>query len=119
MKKTLLTIVALGIGVAYAASSYSVNLYRPTNVNGTEFKPGECKVEVQGDKVIFKQGKTSVEAPARIETRAQKFGSTTVGYNGESANGQIQEIRLGGTKTILVFGEPVKTQAAAGADAQR
>jgi hypothetical protein len=118
MKKALLTIVAFGFGVASAASNYSVDLYRATNVNGTEFKPGVCKVEVQGDKVIFKQGKTTAETQARVETRTQKFESTTVGYNGETANGQIQEIRLGGTKTMLVFDQAGKTTAA-GAEGQR
>ena len=92
----------IGLSIAYAASSYRVTLYRPTSVNGTELKPGDYKVEVLGDKVLIKQGKTSVEAPVRIETRSTKFDATSVDYSGDNAR-QLHEIRLGGTSTMLVF----------------
>ena len=113
MKKLLLSVAVLSLSAAYAASSYRVTLYRPSNVNGTELKAGECKVEVLGDKVLIKQGKTSVEAPVKVETRSTKFDATSVGYNGESTN-QIQEIRLGGTSTMLKFESAAPAMAAGG-----
>lgn len=114
MKKALAAIFAVGISVAYAASSYHVTLYKPTTVNGTQLKPGDCKLELQGDKLIIKQGKTSVESNVTVQNGNHKFDATTVGYNGESSNNQVQEIRLGGTTTKLLFDGGAKAAAANG-----
>jgi len=112
MKKTLAVMFALAIGVAYAASSYHVTLYKATTVNGTQLKPGDVKVELQGDKVILKQGKTTVESNVTVQNGTQKFADSTVGYNGESSNNQVQEIRIGGTTTKILFESGAKTAAA-------
>jgi hypothetical protein len=103
MKKALVSLLFLSLSLAYAGSSYHVDLYRPTVVNGTQFKAGECKVELHDNKLTFKQGKTTAEATVKVETNAQKFPSTTVGYVGEGPGNELQEIRLGGTTTKLVF----------------
>ena len=112
MKKALLIVSALGASLAFAASSYNVTLYRPTNVNGTELKAGTVKVELAGDKVVIKQGKTTVEAPVTVETKSAKFISTQVGYDADHPD-QIQDIRLAGTSTIVTFGSPAKALATA------
>ena len=114
MKKALTLIFAIGISVAYAASSYHVTLYKPTTVNGTQFKAGDCKIELQGDKVVIKQGKTTAESSVTVQKGTQKFADTSVSYDGDSANNQVQEIRLGGTSTKLLFGGVEKTAAAGG-----
>ena len=114
MKKALVTIFALGLSVAYAASSYNVTLYKSTTVNGTQLKPGDYKLEIQGNKAVFKQGRTTAESTVRVENGEQKFLSTSVGYEGESANNQIQEIRIGGTSLKLLFDQDGKATAAAG-----
>ena len=114
MKKAVAVLFALGISVAYAASSYHVTLYKPTTINGTQLKPGDVKLEPQGDKVVVKQGKTSVESSVTVENGAHKFDATTVGYVGDSSNNQVQEIRLGGTTTKLVFEAGAKTAAGGG-----
>jgi hypothetical protein len=111
MKKALLAIFALGLSVAYAASSYHVTLYKSTNVNGTELKAGDYKLEIQGNKAVFKQGHTTAESTVRVENGEQKFLSTSVGYEGNSAN-QIQEIRIGGTTVKLLFDQDGKAAAA-------
>jgi hypothetical protein len=103
MKKALVSLLFLSLSLAYAGSSYHVDLYRTTVVNGTQFKAGECKVELHDNKLTFKQGKTTAEATVKVETNAQKFPSTTVGYVGEGPGNELQEIRLGGTTTKLVF----------------
>ncbi len=104
MKKALLGLMCLGLSLASAASStYRVNLYRATMVNGTELKAGECKVELHDNKVVFKQGKVSAEATVKVETSTQKFLSTTVGYAGDGSGGTLQEIRVGGTTTKVLF----------------
>jgi hypothetical protein len=111
MKKALAVIFALGISVVYAASTYHVTLYKPTTINGTQLKPGDVKLELQGDKVVIKQGKTSVESSVTVENGAHKFDASSVGYVGDSTNNQIQEIRLGGTTTKLLFEAGAKTAA--------
>src|SRR5205807_1513458 len=102
--------LTLAISVAYAGTSYRLNLYRPTTVNGTELKAGEVKIELQDNKVILKQGKTTAEATVRVETGGQKFLSTSVGYGGDASPSDIQEIRLGGTSTKLLFEGQVGTK---------
>ncbi len=82
MKKALTILMAVGISVAYAASSYHVTLSKATTVNGTELKPGEYKVEVQGDKAILKHGKTEVETNVTVEHAPQKFNLTAVCVHG-------------------------------------
>jgi hypothetical protein len=103
MKKAVVSLLFLGLGLAYAGSSYRVDLYRSTVVNGTQFKAGECKVELHDNKLVFKQGKTSAETIVKVETNSTKFPSTTVGYVGEGPGNELQEIRLGGTTTKLIF----------------
>jgi hypothetical protein len=65
------------------------------------------KVEVNGDKVILKQGKTTAEANVKIENAAEKFRYNLVGY--VAGGNEVKEIVLGGTNTKLVF---AKSEAA-------
>jgi len=111
MKKALVSFLFLGLSFAYAGSTYRVDLYRPTLVNGTQFKAGECKVELHDNKLVFKQGKVSAETTVKVETNAQRFPSTTVGYLGGGAGNELQEIRLGGTTTKLLFEQSVYAAA--------
>ena len=106
MKNVLLGLLFVGFNVASAASSYHVNLYRPTTVNGTELKAGECKVEIHDNKLTIKQGKVSAQTTVKLEQGAQKFISTTLGYAGDGSGSELQEIRLGGTNTKVVFEQP-------------
>jgi hypothetical protein len=111
MKKAIAVILALGISAAYAASSYQFTLYKATTVNGTQLKPGAVKLDLQGDKVVIKQGKTSVESNVTVRNAEHKFNASSVTYNADAAD-QIQEIRLGGTSTKLLFDSGAKTAAA-------
>ncbi len=113
MKKAIAVILAIGMSAAYAASSYQVTLYKPTTINGTQLKPGSVKVEVQGDKVVIKQGKTSVESNVTVQNGERKFEASSVTYNAAAID-QVQEIRLGGTATKLLFDSGAKTASADG-----
>src|SRR5271155_562713 len=110
MKKVLAVMFALGISAAYAASSYHVTLYKATTINGTQLKAGDVKLELQGDKVVIKQGKTSVESNVTVQNVEHKFNASSVTYNAEATD-QVQEIRLGGTATKLLFDSGAKTAA--------
>jgi len=102
MHKKLVVCFAImsALTVAVAANTYKVDFYQATVMNGTTFKPGECKLELKDNQVILKQGKTTAEAAVKVENGPNKFNATSVGY---TDGGHIQEIRLGGTTTKLVF----------------
>lgn len=110
MKKVMTISALFGMSLAFAGSNYNVTLYGPADINGTQFQAGELKVQLQGEKAILKQGKISTEAPVQVETKPSKFVATSVDTN----DGKLREIRLGGTATILVFGNSSKIAATEG-----
>jgi hypothetical protein len=112
MKKAIAVMLAIGISAAYAASSYQFTLYKPTTINGTQLKAGPVKLDLQGDKVVIKQGKTSVESNVTVQNGERKFDASSVTYSADATD-QVQEIRLGGTATKLLFESGAKTAAAA------
>lgn len=97
--------------LATAANTFRVNLYKTTVVNGTTFKAGECKLELKDNQVVLKQGRNTAEAPVKIENGSDKFFSTSVGY---TDGDHIQEIRLGGTTTKVLFGDASNSSASSG-----
>ena len=103
MKTLFLTFATFGLAIASAASSYKVTLFQPTLVGGKELKPGVYKVEVKDATAVISQGKESVEAPVKAETADSKFSNTTVRYRNGDGKYRIEEIRIGGTSTRLVF----------------
>jgi hypothetical protein len=103
MKKILLTFATLAVAVASAASSYKVTLFQPSIVAGKELQPGVYKVELKEGTAVLSKGKESVEAPVKTETADTKFGSTSVRYRNGDGKFRIEEIRIGGTNTKLVF----------------
>jgi hypothetical protein len=104
MRKVLpLFVVLAGVAVA-GARSYTVSLTKPNMLGTTELKPGDYKIEVDGGKAVLRQGKTQTESPVKVEESDTKYDSNVVRYV-NSADGKlhIQEIRIGGTRTKLVF----------------
>ncbi|MBZ5585180.1 MAG: hypothetical protein LAQ30_23830 [Acidobacteriia bacterium] len=99
MFKKFMISAILALGVASAAS-YNVKLIQPSVVKGTELKPGEYRLNVENDKATFVKGKETVEASVKVENADQKYQTTSVRY---TAGSTISEIRVGGTKTRLVF----------------
>jgi hypothetical protein len=100
VKNILLGFASIALAVASAASSYNVTFYQPVMVNGSELKAGDYKVELKDDKTaVIKQGKTTTEAPVKVENDSQKYQRTAVRLNGM----QVEEIRIGGTSTRIVF----------------
>ena len=97
--KCMLGIGVFALAVASAATSYRVTFFSPSNVAGTEVKAGEYRLEVKDGKAVLKQGKTVVEAAVRVETADKKVSDNAIKYEGS----KVQEIRIGGTTTRLVF----------------
>jgi hypothetical protein len=112
-KRVFLVISAISMAVASAASNVNVNLYQPTTVNGTTFKSGEAKFELNGNKVVLKQGKVSAEAAVKVESNNAKYSYTSIVYK-NGADHSIKEIYVGGTTTRIVFDSPSSAPVAAG-----
>ena len=102
LKKIVLSLAILSF--AANAATYKVTVSQPAVVKGQELKPGEYKLNVANEKVTLVNGKQSVEVPVKVESVEQKFDTTSVRYVG-TEKPKITEIRLGGTKTKLVFND--------------
>jgi len=103
IRKALPLFVMAGMAIA-SARSYTVNLFQPSMVGTTELKPGEYRLEVNDQKAVIKKGNVQTESPVKVEEGDTKYDATTVRYvNNADGKVRIQEIRLGGTKTKLIF----------------
>ena len=103
IKTLLLSLAILSVSAVASAKSFTVTLFQPSIVGGAELQPGEYKLELTESKVTIRNGKKSAEAAVKVETADEKFGSTSVRYQNGDGKYRIQEIRLGGAKTRLVF----------------
>ena len=101
---------ALALGLASAASSHSVDLKKTVTIGSTQLQPGSYKVEMQGDKAVFKSGKNVVEVPATLGNGDQKFGTTGIVTNGA----QLVEIDLGGSTEKILFSPKTGESAGGG-----
>ena len=103
MRKVLPFFLVAGLAIA-SARSYTVSLYEKTMVGATELKPGDYKVEVVDQKAVIHSGKVQTESPVTVQEGNDKFEKTVVRYiTSSDGKSHIQEIRLGGTKTTLLF----------------
>lgn len=100
MKKVVLSFVALGTLAFAANDTFKVNLLQDSVIEGKALKAGEYKLSFENGTAVFKQGKEAVEVPARQENQASKVSTTVLQYQ-DGTN--LQEIRLGGTHTRIVF----------------
>jgi len=99
-KRFLIGFVALAIGIASAATDYSLDLTQTVQVGGTDLKPGKYKVEVQDGKAVFKSGKNVVaQAAATVENGSQKYSVTALSASGT----KLQSIAIGGTTVKIVL----------------
>ena len=112
LKKILFGFTTVALAIGSAATTYHVTLFQSSVINGTELKPGDYKVEIKNDKAVFSQGKNTTEAPVKVvEDAQQKYRSNVVRYGPES---RVQEMRIGGTRTKLVFGNDASNATPAG-----
>lgn len=102
MRKVLFSLVTFAL-VTASAASYRITLFQPSVINGTELKAGDYKLEHSDSKVVISKGKQSVEAQVKVEKGEAKYSATSVRYANGDGKYRVQEIRLGGTATRLVF----------------
>ena len=102
-KQFVLAFAILSLAAASAATSYKITLSQPSVVNGNQLKAGEYRLNVGQSKVTIANGKESVEVPVQVENTDQKFETTAIRYIEEGGKQNISEIRIGGTKTKVIF----------------
>jgi hypothetical protein len=100
----------LALAVASAASSYSLNLATPVWIGQNELKPGSYTFQVEGEKVVFKTRKETIEVPVTVEKAEKKYGETSM----NSADSKLKELKVGGTNMKLVFQPSSSASGAAG-----
>ena len=105
IRKVLLSFAVVALAAVDGAKSYTVNLFEPAVIGSTELKPGEYKVEVVDQKAVIRNGKLHGEFPVKVENGNSKYNTTTVRFANGDGRLHVQEIRLGGTVTKLVFSE--------------
>ena len=103
MKKALLLVCALA-GMAVASTkSFTVTLYEPSVIGGTELKAGDYRCELKDQKLVIKRGRETTEAGVKVENGEAKYASTSVRYDTGDGKSKVQEIRVGGTNMKLVL----------------
>jgi hypothetical protein len=103
MKKALLFVCLLA-GMALASTkSFTVTLFEPATIGGTELKAGDYRCELQDQKIVIKRGHQTTEAAVKVESGDAKYSSTTVRYANADGKNKVEEIRVGGTNMKLVL----------------
>jgi hypothetical protein len=101
---SILALVAATAGsIPVKGFTYRVTLSQPAVIQGTAFKAGEYRVNVNAGTVTFTFEKESRQIPAKIETNKYKFFSDEVRYDQDGDHLKISEICVGGTRTRLLF----------------
>jgi hypothetical protein len=108
--KFALGLTAFAAAFASAASSHSVDLKKPVTIGSTQLEAGQYRVEMQGDKAVFKMGKNVVEVPATLATNDHKYSTNGIVTKGQ----QLLEIDLGGTTEKIVFSPEAGQSAGSG-----
>src|SRR5437870_1701398 len=103
IRKLVLVLAITALATTAAAETYKVTLFQPTVVQGQELKPGQYKLDLKDTTLVIASGKTSVETKVSVEKCDEKFNATTIRFATTEGKYAIREIRLGGTKTKLVF----------------
>lgn len=97
----LLAVTAMAMPAFSDDLSKTVTFAQQVTINGTQLKPGNYRVMVTGNDVKIEKGKkVMVDTQAKVEQRNQKYQENQVVFD---ANGNVQEIRLGGHTEAIVF----------------
>lgn len=101
MKKTLLLSIVVFAATTFASSnSFKLNLMQDSVIEGQTLKAGEYKVSFENGTAVIKQGKQTIEVPAREENSTEKFASNELTYRNDT---DLIDARFAGTHTKIVF----------------
>jgi len=112
MKKIAVLTFALLLSTSlFAATSGSMKLTQPVQLNGTQIKPGDYKVTWEGTgpevKVSILKGKEVVATASAHMKELDKNGASdaTVLQKNSDGSTSLNGIRFGGKKVVLEFAE--------------
>jgi hypothetical protein len=109
MRRTLLIVMFALLGFAITLSAapkehHSLTIYDQVQVNGTMLKPGDYKVEFDGQTASFmRNGKTIVSTPAKEVAATEKASATQM----DIKDNNIKSIQFSGKTDKLVLESPV------------
>jgi len=109
MKKLIVLFALFALVAGFAGTvpvpgpSYHVKLLRTTVVKDTVLQAGEYRLNLNKDTATLVNGKVSVEVPVKVETADFKFDTTAIRYTEHDGKNVMSEIRVGGTKTKVIF----------------
>ncbi|MCC7339872.1 MAG: hypothetical protein IT170_02200 [Bryobacterales bacterium] len=104
-----LAILLLTVSIA-SAKTHTITLYAKSNLAGQELKPGDYKVEIDGEKVTITNGRRTLVPATTVEEGSETFAKTSIRYREVDGKRTIREIRLGGSNTKLTFSAPGATR---------
>jgi hypothetical protein len=122
MKKSAVTFASLFLLAALAtanAKTYSVQLFEPSVVAGTELKAGIDQIDVMDSSIVIKGGKTPITVPATLEKGDTRYPSTSVRFDVSDGKREIKQIKLGNTNLKVVLGTGASDAAAAAGQTDR
>jgi hypothetical protein len=106
MKKAAVTFASLFLAAALATASaktYTLELFVPSVVAGTELKAGTYRIDVMDSSVVIQRGSTQITVPAKLEKADTKYPATKVRYDVTDGKNTIRQIHLGKTNLNLVL----------------
>ncbi|PYU28845.1 MAG: hypothetical protein DMG32_01795 [Acidobacteria bacterium] len=107
----VLTIVLVASLWAAAASSRTLSFRTPVKLNGAEMTPGFYQVEwvshsPEATVTFRRNGQVVATAAGKLVERDTKYPADAVVYsNNADGSHTLKELRFGGSKQVLVFGE--------------
>jgi len=103
---TLAGALALSSLCVLSAKSYDIILSAPAKAGPLQLAAGEYKVKLEGTNAVLINEETGEKftAPVKVETKDKKFEVTAVELNRANGTQQVDAIELGGSKTLLEFG---------------
>ena len=106
MKRLSLMLALLTLVFALVASAHTIAFTESTMVAGQILKAGEYKVDVEGTRVTIHNGSDKIELVAKqILDAPKKFERSQVLVNSTDGKNTLEEIRIGGSTTRLIFGD--------------
>jgi hypothetical protein len=101
----LLAFVLMASAGTVPGGHYRITLFEPASIQGTVLKAGDYSLTLRDTKltIVADNGKTPLEVTVKVESGDKKFDSTSVLLDTAAGIAVVSEIRLGGTKTRLVF----------------
>ena len=104
---------------AFAATKGSLQLYNPVTVNGTQLKPGEYKLQWEGNgpnvELSIIQGKNVVKVPAHVvELQMPAANDAALTRQDGSGTNSLAGIRFQGKKIALDLTESGDSMQAGG-----